>query len=365
MKALIIAPAWIGDMVMAHTLVQLLEGEYGNCTVHVVAPPATAPLATRMPGVAKVHELDIGHAELGLGRRRRLAAKLRAHGFQAAYVLPNSFKSALLPWWAGISNRVGWHGEARYGLLTDRRRLDKARYPRMIDRFMGLALPEGAPLPEPRPRPALTVDRGNRESVLETLELVGNQDRQPGQPHNPGGDMDEAGITNPPQDDDPDSNGIGQVTALCPGAEFGEAKRWPAHSFAVVARERLRAGHAVWILGSAGDAAAATEIAAAAPGALDLTGRTSLLDAVDLLSLADAVVTNDSGLMHIACALDRRVVAVFGSTSPEFTPPLGRQATVIEEQLDCRPCFQRQCPLEHLNCLRGIAPERVIAALAP
>ena len=373
MRVLIVAPAWIGDMVMAHTLVQVLQREHGNCTIHVVAPPTTAPLATRMPGVAAVHELNVGHGELGLGRRRRLAAKLRNHEIQAAFVLPNTFKSALLPWWAGIPRRVGWYGEARYGLLNDRRRLDQARYPRMIDRFMSLALPAGAPPPEPEPRPELSVDRNNRQSVLKRLNLHRNRDRKQDKGHDfdNSGDMDENRATDPVQIVDPvrdvnlDRDCIGPVTALCPGAEYGEAKRWPAAHFAAVARERLQAGHAVWILGSARDAATTAEITAGAPGAVDLAGRTSLLDAIDLLSLADAVVTNDSGLMHIACALDRRVIAVFGSTSPAFTSPLGRRATVIEDQLDCRPCFQRQCPLKHLNCLRNIAPERVIAALTP
>ena len=331
MKTLVVAPAWIGDMVMAHTLVQVLEREYRGCEIHVVAPPATAPLANRMPGVAAVHELGVGHGELGLVRRRRLAWKLRDHGFQAAYVLPNSFKSALLPWWAGIPHRVGWHGEARYWILNDRRRLDADRYPRMIDRFMSLGMPRDAPLPQPCPRPELRIDEDNRASVLDRLVL--DRDRP--------------------------------VTVLCPGAEYGAAKRWPVSRFAAVARARSRSGHAVWLMGSAGDAPAAGRIADAAPEATDLTGRTSLLDAVDLLSLADAVVTNDSGLMHIACALGRRVVAVFGSTSPGFTPPLSPLATVIENELDCRPCFQRECPLTHLNCLRGIAPERVIAALSP
>lgn len=333
MRALIVAPAWVGDMVMAHTLVSLLRERQWASEIHMVAPKATAPLGGRMPGVDAVHELAVGHGELGLARRRRLARKLRPLGFRAAYVLPNSFKSALIPWWAGIPKRVGWHGEARYGLLNDRRRLDVGRYPRMIDRFMALALPEGVPLPEPAPSPELRVDEDNRRSAIERLGL--------------------------------DPAGSGPVVALCPGAEYGEAKRWPATRFAAVAKDRLRQGFAVWLLGSGGDRTVAREIARAAPGVSDLTGRTSLLDAVDLLSLAEAVVTNDSGLMHIACALGRRVVAVFGSTSPEFTPPLNPLATVIENQLDCRPCFQRQCPLEHLNCLRGIAPERVIAALTP
>ena len=333
MKALIIAPAWVGDMVMAQSLVSLLNEQQPGCEIHLVAPPATAPLGERMPGVDAVHELAVSHGELGLARRRRLARELRMLGFQGAYVLPNSFKSALIPWWAKVPKRIGWHGEARYGLLNDRRRLDAARYPRMIDRFMALALPEGAPVPERLLRPKLRADEDNRRTVVERLHL-------------------DLTLSRP-------------VAALCPGAEYGDAKRWPAGRFSAVAGHLLRAGYSVWLLGSAGDSRVAGEIAAAAPGATDLTGRTSLLDAVDLLSQADAVVTNDSGLMHVACALDRRVVAVFGSTSPEFTPPLGRLATVVENELDCRPCFQRKCPLVHLNCLRGIAPERVIAALTP
>ena len=360
MKALIVAPAWVGDMVMSHALVRVLEGEHPGVEIHLVAPPATAPLAERMQGVAAVHELAVGHGELGLRRRWRLAAALRQQAFEVAYVLPNSFKSALLPWWAGVPRRVGWHGEARYLVLTDRRRLDPNRHPRMVDRFASLAVPgwereqpdAGRRAPPPAeaaadetdgksppcgamppgerwPQPELGVDETNRESALQRLGL---SRRKP-------------------------------ITVLCPGAEYGDSKRWPAGRFAAVARARLGAGHAVWLMGSAGDANIAGRIAAAAPGVHDLTGRTSLPDAVDLLSLAEAVVTNDSGLMHVACALNRRVVAVFGSTSPEFTPPLCPRATVIENELDCRPCFRRECPLQHHNCLRRIAPERVLSAL--
>ena len=378
-KALIVAPAWVGDMVMAHTLVSLLQERQPPAEIHLLAPAATAPLGQRMPGVDAVHELAVGHGELGLGRRRRLAAKLRALDFDTAYVLPNSFKSALIPWWAGIRRRVGWHGEARYGLLNDRRQLDASRHPRMIDRFMALALPEGAPLPERWPRPELRVDGNNRRWAIERLGLGPDCSRASERPlgkslglgDDPArnGDVDEIverlRSESPGRGDEPGLKLDRPVLALCPGAEYGEAKRWPAARFAAVAKDRLRLGHAVWLLGSAGDAEVAGEIAAAAPGAMDLTGRTSLLDAVDLLSLADAVVTNDSGLMHIACALGRRVIAVFGSTSTGFTPPLSPLATVIEDDLDCRPCFQRECPLTHLKCLRGIAPERVVAALTP
>ncbi len=338
-------------MVMAHTLVQVLRQVHPGIAIHVVAPTATAALAGRMPGVAELHELSVGHGELGWRRRRRLALSLRGHGFQSAYVLPNSFKSALIPFWANIPVRVGWHGESRYWLLNDRRRLDPQRYPRMIDRFMSLGLPRHAVLgsaagdntaeagdqepsvasaraPSNLP-PKLSVDQANRTQALNRLGL--RRERP--------------------------------ITVLCPGARYGTAKRWPPEHFAAVARTRLEQGHAVWLLGSAADTECAEEIAKAAPGVINLAGRTSLLDAVDLLSLADTVVTNDSGLMHVACALGRKVVALFGSTSSAFTPPLSPLAAVLEQTLDCRPCFQRDCPLSHLHCLRGIGPEAVLAAM--
>ncbi len=328
MKTLIVAPAWVGDMVMAHTLVSVLAQD-PETQVNMVAPPATAPLAERMPGVAECWTLPVGHGELGLGRRRALARRLRGEGHHRAIVLPNSFKSALVPFWAGIPRRTGWHGEARYGVLNDRRRLDPARYPLMIHRFMALGLPPGAPLPEPRPVPRLRADPARAAALAEELGLD-----------------------------------TSAVTALCPGAEFGPAKRWPPQHYAAVARREVAAGRQVWLLGSKGDAAACAAVATEAPaGVVNLAGRTGLLDAVDLLSLAGRVVCNDSGLMHVACALGRPVVAVYGSTSPDFTPPLGADARVVRHPLPCSPCFQRACPLGHLNCLEKLTPERVLEVL--
>ena len=329
-KALIVAPAWVGDMVMAHTLVQTLKAQDADAEIHLAAPPATASLGARMPGVFAVHELSVDHGALGWGARRRLGLSLRREGFDAAYVLPNSFKSALVPWWAGIPRRIGWLGEARFGLLNDWRRLRRERHPKMIERFMALAYPPGEALPKPYPEPVLTVDGANRDALVKRFGLGGGE----------------------------------SVTVLCPGAEYGTAKRWPAEHFAALARERLKTGHAVWVIGSPGEGDLGTAIADAAPGAVNLTGRTRLTDALDLLSLADAVVTNDSGLMHVACALSVRVVALYGSTSPEFTPPLDGNAQVLSLGLSCQPCFQRDCPLGHLNCLRQLTPDAVARALA-
>jgi heptosyltransferase II len=328
-RILIVAPAWIGDMVMAHPLVQLLRRREPAAEIHMLAPPVTAPLAARMPGVSLTHVLDAGHGQARLAMRRALGVRLRSQGYRQAIVLPNTFKSALIPWWARVPVRTGWHGEARYGVLNDRRRLDPAAYPLMIERFMALGLPPGAPLERPYPLPRLNVDEANRRRLIDTLGL-----RDGARP-----------------------------LALCPGAEFGPAKRWPVGHYAAVARHALAQGRAVWLLGSPGDAAACAVIREQAPGVVDLAGRTSLLDALDLLSAADQVVCNDSGLMHMAGAVGASVVALFGSTSPGFTPPLGDRARVLELSLPCRPCFQRQCPLGHLRCLQELTPDRVIEAL--
>ena len=319
MKTLVVAPAWVGDMVMAHAIVPGLA-ERGD-EVHFMAPSATASLAACMPGVAATHRIDVRHGKLGLGERYRMAQRLRALDFANAIVLPNSFKAALPSFFANIPRRIGFRGEMRYGLLTDMRKLDAERWPRLVDRFAALA--------DVRPaRPRLRVDAGARRRLVQRLQL----------------------------------NRSKPVVALCPGAEYGPAKRWPTARFAALASSCIAAGAAVWVLGSANERAAGTMIAQRS-AALDLTGKTDLAEVVDLLSLASVVVSNDSGLMHVAAALEIPLVAIYGSTTPAFTPPLASRIAIVEDALPCRPCFQRECPLAHLNCLRGIAAQRVFEAI--
>ncbi len=324
-----VAPAWVGDMVMADSLIQVLLSQRPEPVIHVVAPPATESLARRLNGVSRTWLLEAGHGELALGRRRALGHVLRGEGFARAIVLPNTWKSALVAAWARIPQRTGWHGEARFGVLNDRRRLRDWDYPLMIERFMALALPPGEAIPRPYPTPALKVDGENQARLCRELGL-GSQ---------------------------------GGALALCPGAEFGPAKRWPAVHYAAVARHAVRQGRPVWLLGSAAEREVCEGIRELAPQAVNLAGRTRLLDAVDLLAAADTVVCNDSGLMHVAGAVGTRVVAVFGSTSADFTPPLGPGARVEHLGLPCSPCFRRTCPLGHQRCLRDLPPARVIEAL--
>ncbi|MGE6320198.1 lipopolysaccharide heptosyltransferase II [Pseudomonas oryzihabitans] len=333
MNILIIGPSWVGDMVMAQTLFVCLKRQHPDCQIDVLAPEWSRPLLERMPEVREALSFPLGHGAFELATRRRIGRELRDR-YDQAILLPNSLKSALVPYFAGIPKRTGWRGEMRFGLLNDIRTLDKARYPLMIERFMALAHAPGAELPKPYPEPRLAIDPASRDAALERFGL--SLDRP--------------------------------VLALCPGAEFGEAKRWPAEHYAAVADARLRQGWQVWLFGSQKDAPGGEEIREwVTPGfeedVCNLAGRTSLAEAIDLLSCASAVISNDSGLMHVAAALDRPLVAVYGSTSPGFTPPLASQVEVVRLGLECSPCFDRTCRFGHYDCLRLLQPSLVQDAL--
>ncbi len=334
MKILIVGPAWVGDMVIAHALVRTLLGADPSADVHVLAPAATSSLCRRMPGVTHAVTLPVRHGELGWNERRRAGRALQGVGYDRAIVLPNSFKSALVPFFAGVPRRTGWRGEWRYGVLNDVRTLESFRYPRMVDRFIALGVAASASQPMHDVAPQLVADPVRAGALVAELGL---------------------------STDSP-------ILALCPGAEYGPAKRWPAAHYATVADEHVRRDGAVWLFGSHGDVATCAAIrAAVSPSAqsrvFDLSGRTRLLDALDLLSLASQAVTNDSGLMHVACALGVPVVAIYGSSSPAFTPPLSARARVVRHALPCSPCFQRTCPLGHTDCLNRLMPDRVVAEL--
>jgi len=331
MKALIVAPAWIGDAVMAQVLFKRLHERVPGLQLDALAPSWVAPVLRRMPEIAQVTDNPFAHGELALAARFRLARQIATSGYQRAYVLPNSFKSALIPFFAGIPQRVGFTGEARYGLINCRHTLDEAALPQMAERFAQLAEVPGSPLPRPLPLPRL---ESSTEQQAETLASLGIA---------------------------PSS----KVAVFCPGAEFGPAKRWPARHFAALADELTQHGYAIWLLGSAKDKAIGEDIVrlASDPVALrNLCGTTSLTQAIDLIAASNFVVCNDSGLMHVAAALDRPLIAVYGSSSPTFTPPLSPRAQIINLRLECSPCFQRECPLGHLNCLNQLDPQRVLEA---
>lgn len=326
-KILIIGPAWVGDMVMAQVLFKQLKIINPNAIIDVMAPGWSEPLLERMPEVRKALVMPLGHGALDLKTRWQLGVALRAEKYDQAIVLPNSWKSGVVPLAARIPLRTGWRGEFRYGLLNDVRYLDKNKLPLMIQRFSALGMAKNAELPQQLPKPALKISEQTRFATLTKFNL---------------------------QLDKP-------VLAICPGAEFGPAKRWPANYFAEVANDKLIAGMQVWIFGSAKDQGIAAEIQRLTNNrCVDLTGRTTLGEAVDLLSLPTQVITNDSGLMHIAASLQRPMTVIYGSSSSRFTPPLSDNVKILSLNLPCSPCFKRECPLGHLNCLHDLTPELVI-----
>jgi heptosyltransferase-2 len=324
---LVIGPSWVGDMVMTHSLVQLIRRTEPKANIDVLAPAWCAPLIARMPEVRTLIETSFVHGALGLRERWAISKQLRGKAYDCAYILPNSFKSALVPWLAKIPVRKGYTGEQRFGLVNHRLALDKDRWPLMIQRFAALHDVEVADDLSAIPFPRLSIDT---QSVSGTLDDLGLRavDRD--------------------------------TMILCPGAEFGAAKQWPSHYYAELARQRVEAGWQVWLMGSKNDESVCQQIASADHRIINLAGRTSLPQAIDVMSCANLVVSNDSGLMHVAAALQRSLVAVYGSTDPAFTPPLGENAKVVRLGLDCSPCFKRQCPLGHLNCLNQLPVEMVV-----
>jgi len=341
-RILVVGPAWVGDMIMAQGLYQEIMAQQPSAVIDVLAPAWSAGILQRMPEVRNVIHMPVGHGQFGFGVRRDLGLQLRGQ-YDQAFVLPNSWKSALVPWFAGVPVRTGYTGEMRYGLLNDRRSLDKIAVPRLVDRYRALANKTDQPQ---SPNPALIVDQQSQQSLLGQLGL---------------------------QTDQP-------ILALCPGAEYGPAKRWPTDHYAALALAHLQRGWQVWLFGSANDAKTTSAITKAldqnesggdkrggnngkgASCVHDLAGKTSLAQVVDLLALAKLVVTNDSGLMHVAAAVGVPVVAVYGSSDPGYTPPLSAKAKVVRLGLACSPCFKKICPLGHTDCLNKLTPEQVLQA---
>jgi heptosyltransferase-2 len=331
-KILIVGPAWVGDMVMAQSLFKLIKKRDPAAIIDVLAPAWSLPILERMPEVSEGIVMPIGHGKLNLRQRYQIGKSLRARKYTHSMVLPNSFKSALIPFFANIPVRTGWSRELRGLILNDVRRLDEKRYPLMIERFMALGLAPKAILGGEFPLPALQYTEATQAIALARLQL---------------------------------KRSLNQLLILCPGAEFGPAKRWPEEYYADIARAKLAEGWDVWILGSPKDSVAAETIMTLTENrCVNLTGKTLLVEAIDLLSMATMVVSNDSGLMHIAAAVNKPLVAIYGPTSTTFTPPLHARARVLQLTLECQPCFQRECPLQHQRCMRELKPAQVLQVMS-
>ena len=333
-RTLVISPNWIGDAVMAQPLLQLLKRRHPERPIDVLAPPSVAPVWRAMAEVDSVLETPFRHGPLQLRERWKYARVLRRRGYIDAYVLPNTLKYALIPFLAGIPERVGYKGEMRHGLVN-RMHHDDTPKRAMVPFYAALAGEPRAPLSADVPRPAMQVDAATIDAVCARLGI----------------------------------NRTRALVVFAPGAEFGEAKRWPARHFAALAQAvlSLEPGAPVALLGSPKDKQACDEIIAitGAAGMFNLAGVTRLDEAIALIAAASAVVANDSGLLHIASALNRPVIALYGPTDPDHAPPFSDMARSMSLRLACAPCRQRVCPLGHHDCMEKMDAAMVWHELRP
>ena len=322
-RYLIVGPSWIGDMVMAQSLFITLKQQCPDCIIDVLAPQWSLPVLKRMPEVNEGIAVKVKHGEFAFFKRRSLGLLLRKKNYSHAIIIPRSWKSALIPFFANIPQRTGYRGEMRYGLINDLRQLDKELLPQTVQRYVAHAFARNTTQAPKIPYPVLQVSKENQAQLLVRLDL--KLDRP--------------------------------VLCLMPGAEYGPAKQWPLDYYARLAEKLIQDGFQVWLIGSEKDRAAANKIAGHDNKRIyNLCGQTQLVDAVDLLAIAESVVCNDSGLMHVAAAVGVHVNVIYGSSTPDYTPPLvaDEDKDVFYLRLDCSPCFKRICPLGHSDCLTKI-----------
>lgn len=320
-QILIIAPSWIGDCVMTQPLYRKLHELQPNCDIDVFAPKWSMAVFERMPEIRYVIENPFNHGALALRERWHIGRQLS--NYDQVIVLPNSLKSAIIAIATGAKQRTGYIGEMRYILLNDLYQLDKQALPLMVDRYTALA-GEFSGSTQPR----LQINNESQKIALSKYGLNKNK----------------------------------KIMALCAGAEYGSAKRWLPEHFASTAKHYANLNWQIWLFGSQKDFDISEKINQLSGNiCVNLCGQTSLAEAIDLLACADGVVCNDSGLMHLAAAVGAKLVAVYGSSSPTHTPPLSNTAKIATLNLECSPCFKRECPMGHTDCLRKLLPEQVIA----
>ncbi|OCG03042.1 ADP-heptose--LPS heptosyltransferase RfaF [Gilliamella sp. wkB112] len=337
MKTLIIGPSWVGDMMMSQSLYRTLKQLNPENKIDVMAPSWCRALLNKMPEVNQSIAMPLGHGEFSLGKRHQLGKSLRDEHYDQAIVLPNSFKSALIPFFARIPKRTGWKGEMRYVLLNDMRKLDKKALPLMVQRYVALAYPKheihtADELPQPLLWPKLEVQADEITQTLANFEI--------------------------PQDT--------PLIGFCPGAEFGPAKRWPDYHYAALANLLVKQHAKILIFGSANDREVGERIIAKmnhGEECINLAGKTQLEQAINLIAACKAIVTNDSGLMHVAAALDRPLVALYGPSSPEFTPPLSNKAEVMRLITGYHRVRQGDAEQGYHQSLIDIKPENVFETL--
>lgn len=327
-KILVTGPSWIGDMVMAQSLFKFLHDKTPDLIIDVLAPAWTLPLLDRMPEVRKGIPFHSRHGNLDLMMRIKTGLRLKSEQYDEAIIIPRSFKSVIPAWFAGIKKRTGFN--TRLGLINNARTFIATRNELFIRRYISLVADDAYTIrADALPEPRLRVDNSRSELLLAKYDL--------------------------------DRNGF---VAFAPGAEFGPSKQWPSAHFAALADGLMDKNLQCIIIGSEKDARVGKEImqASKAKDIINLCGKTTLPDVIDIISAARCSVTNDSGLMHLAYASGTKLIAIYGSTSAEYTPPLSSNSIIFQKKISCRPCFERTCRYGHYNCLTRVTPEEVLSA---
>ena len=317
-------------MVMAQGLFMRLKASRPDALIDVLAPTWSLPMLARMPEINQAIEVAIGHGRFGLLQRLKIGLALRKNHYTQAIVLPRSYKSALIPFFAGIPQRTGYRGEMRYGVINDIRPLNKTILTQTVQRYVALGINHNVVSAPQIPYPRLEVDKKNQPELLLKFKLSAQK----------------------------------PIICMMPGAEYGPAKQWPIEKYADLAAIVVKRGFQVWVIGSAKEQALGERISMQQQNDIsNLCGKTSLVEAVDLVAMSAWVVTNDSGLMHVACATGRKVIAIYGSSTPAYTPPLSKDAKLVYHALECSPCFERSCPLGHTRCLNEISVDEVLECI--
>lgn len=334
MKILVVGPSWVGDSVMAQTLYKRIKKELPSSQIDVMSPHWSLSLLERMPEVCKKIVSPFSHGETKLFERYRLGQGLKKENYDRAIILTNSLKSSLIPYFARIGVRTGWLGEFRYGLINDIRSSKKLKKSLMVEKFAALSLCEENYSIENLTFPELEINFANQRNFLEEFSIDYSKN----------------------------------TMAICPGAEFGPSKRWPAEYYAEIAKFYVNKGWNVLCIGSKNDEDIGIEIGSlnnlrSNESFINLIGKTSLQDAIDILAFTEKVVTNDSGLMHIAAAVKTPLVALYGPSSPEYTPPLISKKKILRKTQGYEKVRYGSNEKGYHQSLLDIKPEEVLDAL--
>lgn len=337
-KHLIIAPNWIGDAIFSHGLIKVIKNQYPEADIDVLAHERIACVYEMMPEVNQIHGANNEKSKLNFWTRVQIARKISKQNYTHAYIINNAWKHALIPFLARIPNRIGWLGEFRFILVNQWRLLNKKMFPDMLSKLSSLGLPKNKQLEVHYMReqlyPKLQANKQNQFKILTNLGL--HQSLSSNKP----------------------------IVAISPGSDNGTSKRWPATKYAFLIQKLIKINCEVWIFGSPKEKNLSDYImqhTGKSDSIHNLTGRTNLDEALDILGLCNVAVCNDSGLLHASAALGLGVVAIYGPTSENFAPPLTVNKAVITEDVKCRPCNQHECPFGHHACMETIEVDRVLS----